>query len=243
MSVRQLRDRVADAAAAAALLSDPDAVIGLAVEAVAAACPRGITVAFTRGLDGGYRTPAVLADGVKQPREVWRNRGPLAWVVDINNVPAVQRDRWIEPIPFGVHGPGYFTTAHPITAVMGSQTLPEYGRMMVCHGGRLVAWIGTYVEGRHGFSRDEQAALVAAAAQLAMPLRVAAALAAGSPHVALVPRQHEIVSRLAVGWSNKRIARDLDISPATVKTVLERLFRASGAANRTALVAWWRRGG
>jgi len=58
----------------------------------------------------------------------------------------------------------------------------------------------------------------------------------------LAPRQHQIVSRVALGWSNKRIARDLEISPATVKTILERLFRASGADNRTALLEWWRRG-
>jgi hypothetical protein len=222
MSMRQLRDRVADAAAAAALLSDAGAVVGLAVEALAAACPRGIAVAFTRGFDGGYRWPAVLAAGTRLPREVWRNRGPLAWVVDIDRVPLVQRDRWIEPIPFGVHGPDYFTAAHPVTAVMGARPPPEYGRMMVCHGGRLVAWIGTYVEGKHGFTPAERAALAEAAAQLAASLR-AAALAAGAPHIALAPRQREIVSRVAVGWSNKRIARDLDISPATVKTLLERL--------------------
>jgi DNA-binding CsgD family transcriptional regulator len=41
--------------------------------------------------------------------------------------------------------------------------------------------------------------------------------------------------------TNKRIALDLGISPATVKTILERLFRISGAPNRTALVEWWRR--
>jgi len=43
--------------------------------------------------------------------------------------------------------------------------------------------------------------------------------------------------------TNKQIARDLDISPATVKTFLERLLRLSKADNRTALAEWWRRGG
>jgi two-component system nitrate/nitrite response regulator NarL len=72
-------------------------------------------------------------------------------------------------------------------------------------------------------------------------LRVAAALDCDTPRIALAPRQYDIVSRVALGWTNKRIARDLGISPATVKTILERLFRMSGAENRTALVEWWRR--
>jgi DNA-binding NarL/FixJ family response regulator len=72
---------------------------------------------------------------------------------------------------------------------------------------------------------------------------MAAALGDDAPHVELAPRQRDIVWRVALGWSNKRIARDLEISPATVKTILERLFRTSGAGNRTALVEWWRRGG
>ncbi len=59
--------------------------------------------------------------------------------------------------------------------------------------------------------------------------------------IPLAPRQTEILARVALGWTNKHIARDLRISPATVKTTLERLFRVSGAQNRTALVEWWRR--
>ncbi|MER8804136.1 helix-turn-helix transcriptional regulator [Mesorhizobium sp. M0998] len=41
------------------------------------------------------------------------------------------------------------------------------------------------------------------------------------------------------GMTNKQIAKDLDISPATVKTLLERLFRISKAKNRIALIHWW----
>jgi FixJ family two-component response regulator len=48
--------------------------------------------------------------------------------------------------------------------------------------------------------------------------------------------------RVARGWTNKGIAKDLDISPATVKTFIERLLRLSGAENRTALAQWWREG-
>ena len=71
---------------------------------------------------------------------------------------------------------------------------------------------------------------------------MAAVLDDGMPQLVLAPRQHDILSRVALGATNKQIARDLDISPATVKTMLERLFRASGASNRAALVDWWRSG-
>jgi DNA-binding CsgD family transcriptional regulator len=76
---------------------------------------------------------------------------------------------------------------------------------------------------------------------LARPLQIASLVNDGSGRAALAPRQSAIVARVARGWSNKRIARDLDISPATVKTHLERLYRITGAANRAALAAWWRR--
>jgi DNA-binding NarL/FixJ family response regulator len=72
-----------------------------------------------------------------------------------------------------------------------------------------------------------------------LPLRIATALQARSPRIALASRQVEIVERVARGWTNKQIAKDLDISPATVKTLLERLFRVSDSGNRAALVQWW----
>ena len=37
--------------------------------------------------------------------------------------------------------------------------------------------------------------------------------------------------------TNKQIARALNISPGTVKTMLERLYRTTRSAGRTALVA------
>ena len=113
--------------------------------------------------------------------------------------------------------------------------------MMVCQNGRMIAWAGIYVDSG-GFRASERTTLAEVAAQLAVPLRIAAALDCGVRPVALAPRQHDIVSRAALGWTNKRVARELDISPATVKTVLERLFRYSGTDNRTALIDWWRRG-
>lgn len=49
----------------------------------------------------------------------------------------------------------------------------------------------------------------------------------------LTPRQADIVARLALGHSNKAIARGLDIAPATVKKHLEDAYRRLGVRNRT----------
>jgi DNA-binding CsgD family transcriptional regulator len=57
------------------------------------------------------------------------------------------------------------------------------------------------------------------------------------PPVAVNPgltrRQIEVLRLLAQGLSNKDIARELDISPATVKTHVADIIAITGAANRT----------
>ncbi|GGD55215.1 helix-turn-helix transcriptional regulator [Erythrobacter arachoides] len=51
------------------------------------------------------------------------------------------------------------------------------------------------------------------------------------------PREVEVLDELAQGKANKVIARDLGISPNTVKTHVARLFEKLGAANRTEAIA------
>lgn len=46
-------------------------------------------------------------------------------------------------------------------------------------------------------------------------------------------RQADVLRLVAQGYSNKEIARDLDLSPATVKTHVAQALAAIGAANRT----------
>jgi DNA-binding CsgD family transcriptional regulator len=47
------------------------------------------------------------------------------------------------------------------------------------------------------------------------------------------PRELVVLNELAVGRSNKEIARRLDVSPNTVKTHLARLYEKLGAQRRT----------
>lgn len=47
------------------------------------------------------------------------------------------------------------------------------------------------------------------------------------------PREYEVLLALAAGLSNKEIARQLDVSPNTIKTHLARVFEKLGARRRT----------
>ena len=65
-------------------------------------------------------------------------------------------------------------------------------------------------------------------------------LAAAGPGVASAPptarlteRQVEVLKRIANGQSNKEIARDLELSPATIKAHAAAAIAALGASNRT----------
>ena len=51
--------------------------------------------------------------------------------------------------------------------------------------------------------------------------------------LAISDRELEVLKELAAGHSNKQIARNLDVSPNTVKTHVARLFEKLGASRRT----------
>ncbi|MBP9955460.1 MAG: response regulator transcription factor, partial [Ottowia sp.] len=52
----------------------------------------------------------------------------------------------------------------------------------------------------------------------------------------LTVRQVDVLRMLASGGSNKEIAREMGISPGTVKNHLNAIFTKMGAANRTQAV-------
>lgn len=54
-----------------------------------------------------------------------------------------------------------------------------------------------------------------------------------SPAALLTPRQTDVLALLAQGLSNKQIARELGVAPATVKTHVAQAIAVVGAANRT----------
>jgi DNA-binding CsgD family transcriptional regulator len=52
----------------------------------------------------------------------------------------------------------------------------------------------------------------------------------------LTPREHDVLAMIGQGFSNKRIARSLEISPETVKTHVKRIFLKLVVNTRTAAV-------
>ncbi|HEX2818400.1 MAG TPA: LuxR C-terminal-related transcriptional regulator, partial [Phenylobacterium sp.] len=54
--------------------------------------------------------------------------------------------------------------------------------------------------------------------------------------VRLTQRQTDVLKLIATGESNKQIARELDLSPATIKAHIAAAIAALGAANRTEAV-------
>jgi two-component system nitrate/nitrite response regulator NarL len=54
----------------------------------------------------------------------------------------------------------------------------------------------------------------------------------GSPFATLTPREMEILTHLAIGQSNKVIARDLGISIGTVKLHVKAILRKLGVHSR-----------
>jgi DNA-binding NarL/FixJ family response regulator len=56
----------------------------------------------------------------------------------------------------------------------------------------------------------------------------------------LSQRQAELLELVAEGLTNKTIGQRMGLSPATVKTMLERLYRRAGVPGRVALLRWAR---
>jgi DNA-binding CsgD family transcriptional regulator len=55
----------------------------------------------------------------------------------------------------------------------------------------------------------------------------------GQASLGISDRELEVLRELAAGYSNKEIARRLEVSPNTVKTHVARLFEKLGASRRT----------
>ena len=71
---------------------------------------------------------------------------------------------------------------------------------------------------------------------LGEPAPLAATNGSGDSHSALTARQRHVLQLLAQGSPNKQIARELGISPATVKAHVAQVLAVLGAGNRTEAV-------
>ena len=83
-----LRDRIEAVREVADTLMDTGAILRLSVEAMSDACERGVAVAFTR--DKGTFTIMAEGEFITSGGRAMSHPG---WIVDIDHVPAWQRDR------------------------------------------------------------------------------------------------------------------------------------------------------
>jgi DNA-binding CsgD family transcriptional regulator len=66
---------------------------------------------------------------------------------------------------------------------------------------------------------------------------------AQGPQRALTPREHEVLSLVAEGWSNREIGARLHASQHTVANHVRAILAKTGCANRTEATAWALRNG
>jgi len=60
-------------------------------------------------------------------------------------------------------------------------------------------------------------------------------------YVRVTPRQLEILKLSSKGQTEKEIAQQLGVSPATVRTHLERFYKSNGLRNKAEAIAFWLR--
>jgi len=217
-------------------------MLGLAVQAVSSVCPEREPRGFRAQPRRRTGSVAALFEGSLHVEATAATE--CSGALDRRHQTACPRaaELLIEPMRCGIHGPAISPGTIRLCRCRGNRTPPDYGRMMLCQDGRMLAWIGLYVPSRGSFHDREARRLRTWHNKLALPLRlgVRARVAQPAHPPGAAPARNRGAGRARL--DQQGIAKDLDISPATVKTLLERLFRVSGAGNRAALVQWWRAG-
>src|SRR5690625_408020 len=64
-----------------------------------------------------------------------------------------------------------------------------------------------------------------------------------SPAVHLTRRELEVVGRVGAGYTNQRIAQELQLTPQTVRNYVTRIYRKVGVTNRAEAIVWARERG
>lgn len=177
----EMRVSLHELASTVALLEDEPRVVELAARALWEACPRGIAVAATtRGGEARSLGPLrAIRGGTLLPLEVPHVAFVRTPAVDVTNVPTSQRNRWVEPFREGIATLDGFRRS-TIYAAVAHLGIAEQGRIFVCSAERQVAFALLGLPEGETFTDGEREALAATAAQLIVPLRACALLAAAA---------------------------------------------------------------
>jgi DNA-binding NarL/FixJ family response regulator len=153
-------------------------VLELCVRSIYEACPRGLAFGVT---SHGARSEVLRSVRMLHEGKLLAPTLPhLAHVrtpaYDLGNVPAAQRNRWVEPFREGIATYAGFksSTLYPAIARFG---VLELGRVAICSGERQVAMVGLAVPEGTQFSDGERARLSETAAAIVVPMRIAALVA------------------------------------------------------------------
>lgn len=133
----------------------------------------------------------------------------------------------------GLEGVRRLRASHPALPVIACSAAEDRATV----GALLKLGVAGYIP------KADSAAVILSAVRIVLaggtyvPARLAGeATATEAKAYALTDRQRDVLRLLAEGKPNKTIARELDISEATVKVHLVAVFRALGARNRTEAV-------
>jgi DNA-binding CsgD family transcriptional regulator len=230
-------------------LESADRVCDACARALAAVRPRALAFCFaTRGADASELGPVVIyAKGARVSVAPTAAESRKGYAFDPARVPADQRRRWVDPIAEGLVTPARWRRT-PVGAMLASFGVTAFVRYVACDGPRMMGMLGIgWGAAEPSLSAAERRALERIARATELPLRAAVRAGDGvaeGPEDArlarLSPRQRELCLLLGQGMTNAQIGRRMKISPATVKTMLERLFREVGAGGRVALLRWLR---
>lgn len=137
---------------------------------------------------------------------------------------------------------------HPVRGIEAIKRAAPQAKLVVITGteddalllGLLGLGIDGFIPKSAGAEVVEAGLRLVAAGGRYLPPRVAELAigggAAAAAAVRLTDRQRDVLEHMARGKSNKEIARELDLSPATVKVHAAAIIALLGAANRTEAV-------
>ena len=137
-------------------------------------------------------------------------------------------------------GSGYFRSLDGDTLGMPQRLLAASAAFVALRSPRpwraphAPAAARTLLEAQVTGGRLDRAAVDAVGAAAGMPAVPSPVIAAPAPRAALSAREVEVLQRISLGESNKEAARAMRISPSTVRTHVESIFRKLGCSTRAA---------
>jgi HD-GYP domain-containing protein (c-di-GMP phosphodiesterase class II) len=182
------------------------------------------------------------------PNKVWNREGPLSssdweqvrlgpyWTARLANlVPGLRREADMASHAYErLDGSGYFRAAGGQGAAAALCILPAASCWVALQSPRPWRAPLPLAEARAHMAKEVELGRFDAAVVAALDGKGANPAARAAPAVSLSAREREVLQRISQGESNKEAARQLGLSPSTVRTHLESVFRKLECNSRAA---------